>query len=172
MWAAQYLRNSPRKWISSAGLGTMGFGLPAAIGVKAALPNSDVICIAGDASVLMNIQELGTLSQYGLKVKLIIINNRWQGMVRQWQESFYDERYSSSDMSCGEPDFVKLAESFGVKGYLISDRKQLQNELKNALDHDGPSLINILVRRGENCYPMVPPGKSNAQMVGYVNCDD
>ncbi len=172
MWAAQYLRNSPRKWISSAGLGTMGFGLPAAIGVKAALPNSDVICIAGDASVLMNIQELGTLSQYGLKVKLIIINNRWQGMVRQWQESFYDERYSSSDMSCGEPDFVKLAESFGVKGYLISDRKQLQNELKNALDYDGPSLINILVRRGENCYPMVPPGKSNAQMVGYVNCED
>ncbi len=172
MWAAQYLRNSPRKWISSAGLGTMGFGLPAAIGVKAALPNSDVICIAGDASVLMNIQELGTLSQYGLKVKLIIINNRWQGMVRQWQESFYDERYSSSDMSCGEPDFVKLAESFGVKGYLISDRKQLQNELKNALDHDGPALINILVRRGENCYPMVPPGKSNAQMVGYVNCED
>ncbi len=172
MWAAQYLRNSPRKWISSAGLGTMGFGLPAAIGVKAALPNSDVVCIAGDASVLMNIQELGTLSQYGLKVKLIIINNRWQGMVRQWQESFYDERYSSSDMSCGEPDFVKLAESFGVKGYLISDRKQLQNELKNALDHDGPALINILVRRGENCYPMVPPGKSNAQMVGYVNCED
>ncbi len=93
-------------------------------------------------------------------------------MVRQWQESFYDERYSSSDMSCGEPDFVKLAESFGVKGYLISDRKQLQNELKNALDHDGPALINILVRRGENCYPMVPPGKSNAQMVGYVNCED
>jgi len=172
MWAAQYLRNSPRKWISSAGLGTMGFGLPAAIGVKAALPNSDVICIAGDASVLMNIQELGTLSQYGLKVKLIIINNRWQGMVRQWQESFYDERYSSSDMSCGEPDFVKLSESFGVKGYLISDRKQLQNELKNAFDHDGPALINILVRRGENCYPMVPPGKSNAQMVGYVNCED
>ena len=92
--------------------------------------------------------------------------------VRQWQESFYDERYSSSDMSCGEPDFVKLAESFGVKGYLISDREKLQNELKNALDNDGPALINILVRRGENCYPMVPPGKSNAQMVGYVNCED
>ena len=172
MWAAQYLRNSPRKWISSAGLGTMGFGLPAAIGVKAALPNAEVICIAGDASVLMNIQELGTLSQYGLKVKLIIINNRWQGMVRQWQESFYNERYSSSDMSCGEPDFVKLAESFGVKGYLISERKQLNVELKHALDHDGPALINILVRRSENCYPMVPPGKSNAQMVGYVNCED
>ena len=169
MWAAQYLRNAPRRWISSAGLGTMGFGLPAAMGVKAALPNEEVICIAGDASVLMNIQELGTLSQYGLNIKLVIINNRWQGMVRQWQESFYDERYSSSDMSCGEPDFVKLAESFGVKGFLISERKQLLNEFKSALDFDGPALINVRVRRGENCYPMVPPGKSNAQMVGYVN---
>ncbi len=172
MWAAQYLQNSPRKWISSAGLGTMGFGLPAAIGVKAALPNSDVICIAGDASVLMNIQELGTLSHYGLNIKLVIINNRWQGMVRQWQESFYDERYSSSDMSCGEPDFVKLAESFGIKGYLFDNRKQLSNEFQSALESDGPALINILVRRGENCYPMVPPGKSNAQMVGYVNCEN
>ena len=171
MWAAQYLRNAPRRWISSAGLGTMGFGLPAAMGVKAALPNEEVICIAGDASVLMNIQELGTLSQYGLNIKLVIINNRWQGMVRQWQESFYDERYSSSDMSCGEPDFVKLAESFGVKGFLISDRKQLLNEFKSALDFDGPALINVRVRRGENCYPMVPPGKSNAQMVGYVNSE-
>ena len=171
MWAAQYLRNAPRRWISSAGLGTMGFGLPAAMGVKAALPNEEVICIAGDASVLMNIQELGTLSQYGLNIKLVIINNRWQGMVRQWQESFYDERYSSSDMSCGEPDFVKLAESFGVKGFLISERKQLLNEFKSALDFDGPALINIRVRRGENCYPMVPPGKSNAQMVGYVNSE-
>ena len=171
MWAAQYLRNAPRRWISSAGLGTMGFGLPAAMGVKAALPNEEVICIAGDASVLMNIQELGTLSQYGLNIKLVIINNRWQGMVRQWQESFYDERYSSSDMSCGEPDFVKLAESFGVKGFLISERKQLLNEFKTALDFDGPALINVRVRRGENCYPMVPPGKSNAQMVGYVNSE-
>ena len=170
MWAAQYLRNSPRKWISSAGLGTMGFGLPAAIGVKTALPNSEVVCIAGDASVLMNIQELGTLSQYSLNIKLVIINNRWQGMVRQWQESFYDERYSSSDMSCGEPDFVKLAESFGIKGFLISERNQLLSEFKYALDFDGPALINVLVRRGENCYPMVPPGKSNSQMVGYVNC--
>ena len=170
MWAAQYLRNAPRRWISSAGLGTMGFGLPAAMGVKAALPNEEVICIAGDASVLMNIQELGTLSQYGLKIKLVIINNRWQGMVRQWQESFYKERYSSSDMSRGEPDFVKLAESFGVKGFLISERKQLLNEFKSALAFDGPALINVRVRRGENCYPMVPPGKSNAQMVGYVNC--
>ncbi len=172
MWAAQYLRNAPRRWISSAGLGTMGFGLPAAMGVKSALSDSEVICIAGDASVLMNIQELGTLSQYNLNIKLVIINNRWQGMVRQWQESFYDERYSSSDMSCGEPDFVKLAESFGIKGFLISDRQQLLNDFKSALNSDGPALINVQVRRGENCYPMVPPGKSNSQMVGYVNNED
>ncbi len=171
MWAAQYLRNGPRKWISSAGLGTMGFGLPAAMGVKAAYPSSEVICIAGDASILMNIQELGTLSQYGLKVKIIIINNRWQGMVRQWQESFYNERYSASDMSCGEPDFIKLSEAFGVKGFLITERGQLENQLKSALDYDGPALVNVRVKRGENCYPMVPPGKSNAQMVGYVNCE-
>ncbi len=172
MWAAQYLRNGPRKWISSAGLGTMGFGLPAAMGVKAAYPNSQVICIAGDASILMNIQELGTLSQYGLNVKIVIVNNRWQGMVRQWQESFYDERYSASDMSSGEPDFIKLAEAFGVKGFLITQRDQLNNDLKSALEYNGPVLINVRVRRGENCYPMVPPGKSNAQMVGYVNCEN
>jgi len=172
MWAAQYLRNGPRKWISSAGLGTMGFGLPAAIGVKAAYPCSEVICIAGDASILMNIQELGTLSQYGLNVKIIIVNNRWQGMVRQWQESFYDERYSASDMSCGEPDFLKLSEAFGVKGILITERDQLNNGIKSALDFKGPVLVNVRVRRGENCYPMVPPGKSNSQMVGYVNCEN
>ncbi len=171
MWAAQYLRNGPRKWISSAGLGTMGFGLPAAMGVKAAYPKSEVICIAGDASILMNIQELGTLSQYGLNVKIIIVNNRWQGMVRQWQESFYDERYSASDMSCGEPDFLKLAEAFGVKGILITERDQLNDGIKSALEFKGPVLVNVRVRRGENCYPMVPPGKSNSQMVGYVNCE-
>ena len=169
MWAAQYLRNGPRKWISSAGLGTMGFGLPAAMGVKSAFPNSEVICIAGDASILMNIQELGTLSQYGLDVKIVIVNNRWQGMVRQWQESFYEERYSASDMSNGEPDFIKLAEAFGVKGFLINGREDFENSFKAALKFEGPVLINVRVKRGENCYPMVPPGKSNSQMIGYVN---
>ena len=169
MWAAQYLRNAPRRWVSSAGLGTMGFGLPAAIGVKTAFPESDVICIAGDASILMNIQELGTLSHYKLNLKIVIVNNRWQGMVRQWQESFYDERYSASDMSNGEPDFIKLAESFGIKGFSFSSRDQLTHDFKSALAFDGPALINIRVRRDENCYPMVPPGKSNAEMVGYVD---
>ena len=172
MWAAQYLRNAPRKWISSAGLGTMGFGLPAAIGVKVAQPSEEVICVAGDASILMNIQELGTISQYGLNLKIVIVNNRWQGMVRQWQESFYDERYSASDMSRGEPDFFQLSESFGIKGFTISNRNEFNEKFHDALKFDGPALINVSVRRGENCYPMVPPGKSNAQMVGYVNNED
>ncbi len=166
MWAAQYLLNGPRQWISSAGLGTMGFGMPAAMGVKVALPKEQVICIAGDASILMNIQELGTISQYKLNLKVIIINNHWQGMVRQWQESFYDERYSASNMSVGEPDFVSLSKAFGIEGIVISERDNLIPELQKALANEGPVLVNVNVRKGENCYPMVPPGKSNAQMVG------
>ncbi len=171
MWAAQYLLNGPRRWISSAGLGTMGFGMPAAIGVKVALPNEQVICIAGDASILMNIQELGTISQYKLNLKVIIINNHWQGMVRQWQESFYDERYSASNMSNGEPDFISLSRAFGVDGVVIKAREELIPKLQKALSSNGPALINVNVRKGENCYPMVPPGKSNAQMVGLPNID-
>ncbi len=166
MWAAQYLLNGPRQWISSAGLGTMGFGMPAAMGVKVALPKEQVICIAGDASILMNIQELGTIAQYKLNIKVIIINNHWQGMVRQWQESFYDERYSASNMSVGEPDFISLSKAFGIEGIVISEREHLIPELKKALDNEGPVIVNVNVRKGENCYPMVPPGKSNAQMVG------
>ena len=166
MWAAQYLLNGPRQWISSAGLGTMGFGMPAAMGVKVALPKEKVICIAGDASILMNIQELGTIAQYKLNLKVIIINNHWQGMVRQWQESFYDERYSASNMSVGEPDFISLSKAFGIEGIVISERENLIPQLQKALEYEGPVLVNVNVRKGENCYPMVPPGKSNAQMVG------
>jgi len=166
MWAAQYLNCGPRQWISSAGLGTMGFGMPAALGVKTALPEELVICVAGDASILMNIQELGTLAQYNIAAKVIIINNHWQGMVRQWQERFYEERYSASDMLPGMPNFVTLAESFGVRGLLIQDRSTLHNNLQEALNHPGPILVDVHIRRNENCYPMVPPGRSNAQMVG------
>ncbi|MBM5799320.1 MAG: biosynthetic-type acetolactate synthase large subunit [Cyanobacteria bacterium K_DeepCast_35m_m2_023] len=166
MWAAQYLRNGPRRWISSAGLGTMGFGMPAAMGVQMAHPAEQVICVAGDASILMNIQELGTLSQYNLPVKVVVLNNGWQGMVRQWQESFYEERYSASEMTGGMPDFVALAEAFGVRGIQISERSQLLERLTAALAHPGPAFIDVRVRRNENCYPMVPPGASNAQMVG------
>ena len=166
MWAAQYLRNRPRQWISSAGLGTMGFGMPAAMGVQVALPKEQVVCIAGDASILMNIQELGTLAQYDLPVKIVIVNNHWQGMVRQWQESFYDERYSASDMLPGMPDFIALAKAFGVEGVLIQDRVELKPQIERAFASPGPMMIDVHVRRGENCYPMVPPGKSNAEMVG------
>ena len=166
MWAAQYLNNGPRQWISSSGLGTMGYGLPAAIGAQVALDGKQVLCVAGDASVLMNIQELGTLAQYNLPVKLVIINNGWQGMVRQWQESFYGERYSASDMSQGMPNFPALAEAFGLRGIRIDERQNLRSGLEEALRYPGPVLVDVHVRRDENCYPMVPPGKSNAQMVG------
>ncbi|WP_320674330.1 biosynthetic-type acetolactate synthase large subunit [Prochlorococcus sp. MIT 1341] len=166
MWAAQYLSNKARHWISSGGLGTMGYGMPAALGVQIAFPNEKVVCIAGDASILMNIQELGTIAQYNLPVKVVIVNNHWQGMVRQWQESFYNERYSASDMLLGMPDFIALAKSFGLGGVLISERKDLTSELEKAFAEEGPMLIDVHVRRDENCYPMVPPGKSNAQMVG------
>jgi acetolactate synthase I/II/III large subunit len=166
MWSAQFLNNGPRRWISSAGLGTMGYGMPAAMGVKMALPNEQVICVAGDASIQMNIQELGTLAQYGIAVKTVIVNNGWQGMVRQWQQAFYGERYSSSNMQPSMPDFVKLAEAYGVKGIAISQREQLADAIASMLAHDGPVLMDVKVSRDENCYPMVAPGKSNAQMIG------
>lgn len=166
MWAAQFLKNGPRQWISSAGLGTMGFGLPAAMGAKVALPESQVICISGDASFQMNLQELGTLSQFGIDVKTVIVNNGWQGMVRQWQQSFFGERYSSSNMEVGMPDFELLAQAFGVKGMTVRDPNRLAAAIAEMLAHEGPVLMDVRVRRDENCYPMIPPGKNNAQMVG------
>lgn len=166
MWSAQFLKNGPRRWISSAGLGTMGYGLPAALGVKVALPDQQVICISGDASFQMNLQELGTLAQYGINVKTVIINNGWQGMVRQWQEAFYGERYSSSNMEQGMPDVVLLGQAYGIKGRIVHTRDELLDAIEQMLAHDGPYILDARVNRNENCYPMVPPGKSNAQMVG------
>ena len=182
MWAAQFLKNSPRHWISSAGLGTMGYGLAAAMGVKVAVPNEETICISGDASFQMNPQELGTLAQFGINVKTVIINNGWQGMVRQWQQSFFGERYSSSNMEIGAPDFELLAQAYGIKGISISDRSELADAVASAIAHDGPVLMEVKVTREENCYPMIAPGKSNSQMLGlpqkeqpsaeFVNCSD
>jgi len=166
MWAAQFLKNGPRKWISSAGLGTMGFGVPAAMGAKVALPDEEVICISGDSSFQMNLQELGTLAQYGINIKVVIINNGWQGMVRQWQQTFYEGRYSSSNMQQGAPDIVKLADAYGIKGMAIEKREDLAEAIATMLAHDGPVLLDVKVTRDENCYPMVAPGKSNSQMLG------
>jgi acetolactate synthase I/II/III large subunit len=166
MWAAQFLKNGPRRWVSSAGLGTMGFGLPAAMGVKVALPNEEVICISGDSSFQMNLQELGTLAQYGINVKTIIVNNGWQGMVRQWQQSFYGERYSCSNMEVGMPNFELLAQAYGIKGIVIRDRSELTTKIAEMLAHQGPVLVDVQVTRDENCYPMIAPGKNNAQMIG------
>jgi acetolactate synthase-1/2/3 large subunit len=166
MWAAQFLKNGPRRWISSAGLGTMGYGLPAAMGAKMALPEEQVICISGDASFQMNLQELATLAQYNIAAKTVIINNGWQGMVRQWQQTFYGERYSSSNMEPGMPNFELLAAAFGVKGMIVNSRDELADAIATMLAHDGPVLMDVRVCRDENCYPMVAPGKSNAQMIG------
>ncbi|MGB3612747.1 MAG: thiamine pyrophosphate-dependent enzyme, partial [Elainellaceae cyanobacterium] len=144
----------------------MGYGMPAAMGVKVALPEEDVICISGDASFQMNLQELGTLAQYGIAAKTVVINNAWQGMVRQWQQAFFGERYSSSNMEVGMPDFLKLAEAFGVRGIVVHDRSDLSGAIADMLAHDGPVLMDVHVKRDENCYPMVEPGKSNAHMLG------
>ncbi len=166
MWAAQFLKVGPRRWLSSSGLGTMGYGMPAAMGAKLGVGDAQVICITGDSSFQMNLQELATLAQYGIAVKIVIINNGWQGMVRQWQESFYQERYSSSDMVPGMPDFELLAKAFGIKGILVEDPSQLSSSIAEMLSTPGPVLMDVKVKRDENCYPMVPPGKNNAQMDG------
>ncbi|MEL6442376.1 MAG: biosynthetic-type acetolactate synthase large subunit [Cyanobacteria bacterium J06621_8] len=166
MWAAQFLKNGPRRWISSAGLGTMGYGLPAAMGVKVAIPEAEAICISGDASFQMNLQELGTLAQFAINVKTVIINNGWQGMVRQWQQSFFGERYSASNMEVGAPDIKLLAAAYGVKGMVIRDRSELASAIAEMLAYDGPVLMDVRVTKNENCYPMIAPGKSNAQMLG------
>ena len=166
MWAAQFLKNGPRRWISSAGLGTMGFGVPAAMGAKVAFPDEEVICISGDASFQMCLQELGTLAQYGINVKTLILNNGWQGMVRQWQEAFYGQRYSSSNMEVGMPDIELLAQAYGIKGMVITKREELADKIAEMLAHNGPVIVNVHITRDENCYPMVAPGKNNSQMVG------
>ena len=166
MWAAQFLKNGPRQWMSSAGLGTMGYGLPAALGVKTAVPEHEVVCISGDASFQMNLQELATLSQYGIAVKTVILNNGWQGMVRQWQEAFFGERYSSSNMEKGMPNFSMLAQAFGIKGMTVQDPRDLSAAIAEMLAFDGPVLLDVKVKRDENCYPMIPTGKSNAEMIG------
>jgi acetolactate synthase-1/2/3 large subunit len=166
MWSAQLINCQPKKWISSSGLGTMGFGLPSAIGVKVANPDFDVICISGDSSFQMSIQELSTLSQYELGVKMIIVNNGWQGMVRQWQESFYGNRFSNSYMRNGMPKFAEVAKAYNLKGYRVENFEDLQSLLLSLRNSNEAVLIDVNVVENENCYPMVAPGRSNSQMLG------
>jgi acetolactate synthase-1/2/3 large subunit len=166
MWAAQYYDfPAPRRWINSGGLGTMGFGLPAAMGAAVGCPEQLVCGLVGDGSVQMNAQELSTCAQNGIPVKIFIMNNGYLGMVRQWQELFWDGKYSQVDM--GEfPDFVKLAEAHGVTGMRFADKHTLVEDMKRAIATDGPVLVDVRVTREENTYPMIPAGSAAREMVG------
>ena len=165
MWAAQYLNfEDPHRWMTSGGLGTMGYGLPASIGVQMAHPDSLVINVAGEASWLMNMQEMGTAMQYRLPVKQFILNNERLGMVRQWQELLHGERYSHS-WSESLPDFVKLAEAFGAKGIICKDPADLDDAIMEMINHDGPVIFDCLVEKHENCFPMIPSGKPHNEML-------
>jgi acetolactate synthase I/II/III large subunit len=167
MWAAQYFGFfAPNKWLTSGGLGTMGYGLPAAIGAQLGNPGALVIDIAGEASIQMNIQELGTASQYRLPIKVFILNNEYMGMVRQWQELTYESRYSNS-YSDSLPDFVKLAEAYGWKGIRISDEAGLDAGIQAMLDHDGPVIVDCQVSKEANCLPMIPSGAAHTDMLLY-----
>ena len=165
MWAAQHFDfEDPNKWLTSGGLGTMGYGLPAAIGAQLAFPDALVIDIAGEASIQMNIQELGTASQYRLPVKIFILNNEYMGMVRQWQELTYESRYSNS-YSDSLPDFVKLAEAYGWKGIRINTLGELDDGIAAMLAHDGPVMVDCRVSKMANCFPMIPSGAAHTDMI-------
>ncbi len=165
MWAAQHFHfDKPNRWMTSGGLGTMGYGLPAAAGVQVAHPDALVIDIAGEASILMNIQEMGTLAQYRLPVKIFILNNEYMGMVRQWQELLHGSRYSES-YSAALPDFVKLAESFHAHGLRARNLGELDGVIEQMLAIDGPVIADICVDRAENCYPMIPSGAAHNEMI-------
>ncbi len=165
MWAAQFMGfEEPRRWMTSGGLGTMGYGFPASIGVQIAHPKSLVINVAGEASWLMNMQELGTAVQYNLPVKQFIINNKRLGMVRQWQELLHGGRYSHS-WSDALPDFVKLAESYGIKGIKCEKLGELEKAIIEMIEYDGPVIFDCVVEKHENCFPMIPSGKAHNEMI-------
>jgi acetolactate synthase-1/2/3 large subunit len=166
MWTAQHFHFAkPRRWINSGGLGTMGFGLPAAMGAKVGCPDQTVVCIAGDGSVQMNMQELATCAQEGIAIKVFIMNNGYLGMVRQWQELFWDRRYSQVEMGQW-PDFVKLAEAYGATGMRLTDKRTLVADMREAIATEGPVLVDVRVTREENTYPMIAPGQAARDMVG------
>ena len=155
----------PRRWINSGGLGTMGFGLPAAIGAAIAVPDVPSVLLTGDGSFQMNIQELATARQFDVPVKCVIMDNGYLGMVRQWQELFWDRRYSNVDMGTW-PDWVKLADAYGATGILLTDKTTLVDDLRTALATPGPVVVDVKVTREENTYPMIAPGAAAREMVG------
>ena len=165
MWAAQHYKfNKPNRWMTSGGLGTMGYGLPAAIGVQVAHPKKLVIDIAGEASILMNMQEMSTAVQYRLPIKIFILNNEYMGMVRQWQELLHDKNYSESYTEA-LPDFVKLAEAYGAVGIRARSPDELDEKIKDMINSDKPVIFDCVVDKQENCYPMIPSGKPHNQML-------
>jgi len=165
MWAAQHYKfNKPNRWMTSGGLGTMGYGLPAAIGVQIANPGKLVVDIAGEASVLMTMQEMSTAVQYNLPIKIFILNNQYMGMVRQWQELLHEKNYSES-YSEALPDFIKMAEAYGCKGIKADNPADLDDKIQEMIDYDGPVIFDCHVDPNENCFPMIPSGKPHNQMI-------
>ncbi|MBM3740384.1 MAG: acetolactate synthase large subunit, partial [Acidobacteria bacterium] len=165
MWAAQFIRfNEPRLWLSSSGLGAMGFGLPAALGAQFARPDKLVFAICGDGGFQMSVPELATIASYGLPVKIIVMNNGYLGMVRQWQELFYNNRLNAVTLDCF-PDAEKLAGAYGFKGRTIDRPIELESALREAVNEPGPYLLNVKVSPYENVYPMVPAGGAINEMV-------
>jgi len=165
MWAAQLYRGrKPRRWLSSGGLGTMGYGLPAAMGAQVAFPDELVVLIDGDGSFQMSLQELATIVQYRLPVKMFISNNQYLGMVRQWQDMFYGKTYAEVDLSV-QPDFVKLADAYGLTGLRVTDPADMEGAVRRAIETPGPVLVDVRVAREENCYPIVPAGTANRDMI-------
>ncbi|WP_242389240.1 acetolactate synthase 2 catalytic subunit [Kosakonia cowanii] len=165
MWAAQHLSfTRPENFITSSGLGTMGFGLPAAVGAQVARPEDTVICISGDGSFMMNVQELGTVKRKQLPLKIVLLDNQRLGMVRQWQQLFFNERYSETTLT-DNPDFLMLANAFGIPGQHITRKDQVEAALDAMLSSDGPYLLHVSIDELENVWPLVPPGASNSQML-------
>lgn len=165
MWTAQHMFfRAPENFITSSGLGTMGFGLPAAVGAQVACPDATVICVSGDGSIMMNIQELGTLKRRQLPVKILLLDNQRLGMVRQWQQLFFEERYSETLLT-DNPDFITLASAFGIPGQSISQKSQIDDALEAFLTSDSAFLLHVVIDENENVWPLVPPGASNANMM-------